>query len=62
MHHPYVTDLVYAMLLVGDRADHLPRKDLEELMEVPGTMASLQEVTLHIDCLFELYVAERQLL
>lgn len=54
-HHPYVTDLVAAIFLAGDR-------DAEEALAIPGVMASLQVVTLHIDSLFHLYVAERQLL
>ena len=62
MHHRYLADLVATMFLAGDRADHLPQRTPEEALEIPGTMASLQEVTLHIDSLFELYVTERQLL
>jgi hypothetical protein len=61
-HHPFVNDLVVAILHAGDRADHLPVKDITELREIPGVMANLQYAIPHIDSLFELYVEERHLL
>lgn len=61
-HHPFVNDLVIALLQAGDRADHLPVKDITEVMEIPEVMARLQYAIPHIDSLFELYVNERHLL
>lgn len=61
-HHPFVNDLVVAMIRAGDRSDHLPEKDITEALEIPGVMARLQYAIPHIDSLFALYVNERHLL
>lgn len=61
-HHPFANDLVLTSLVAGDRPDHLPVRDVTEVMAIPGVMAELIVAILHIDALFELYVLERQLL
>jgi hypothetical protein len=61
-HHPFANDLVITSLVARDRPDHLPVRDVTEVMAIPGVMAELMDAILHIDALFELYVVERRLL
>ena len=60
--HTFVSELFIAVLQAGDRGDDLPPRDVTEVLEIAAVMAKLMAAIPHIDSLFELYVAERQLL
>lgn len=61
-HHPFVSELLIAILRAGDRSEDLPERDVTEILEIAEVLAKLMEAIPHIDSLFELYVEERQLL
>jgi hypothetical protein len=61
-HHPFANELVLTGLLAGDCPDHLPLRDITEVMAIPDAMARLMDAIPHIDSLFELYAEERRLL